>query len=388
MIYKFVDQTVQSDIWLWLAISLMIAIAMFRFGRQILLMLGNLIDDRLRKGLIWIWLALVSVGWISYVVYKIGYSQIPILFNLGTSIAEGFKMSAGQFVVLLAMALVAWRLVGAISDRIVTPDEFNRRSVRVQTLKSVVESALKVVIIVVTSIGLLQNLGVNVTSLLAGVSVLGIAIGFGAQSLVKDVFTGFFTLLEDQYGVGDFITINTGTLSGTVEDLNLRITTLRALDGTAHIVPNGQINTVSVSSKDWSSVVATVDVSYEADINKALKVMEETCFEMYEDMEWNGSFLEKPDIHGVTQLGADGITLRTVMKVQPKAQWAIEREFNRRIKIAMDQSEIEIPFPQRTLSFGSQTLDVRLVTEEGAKVKLDDVARQNAPVKPSETRGD
>lgn len=384
MLYKFVDQTVQSDIWLWLGISFVIAIAMFRFGRQILLMLGNLIDERLQKGLIRIWLVLVAIGWISYGIYKAGYSQVPVLFNLGTGIANGFKMSAGQFVVLLAMALVAWRLVGAIADRVVAPDEFNRRSVRVQTLKSVVESALKVVIVVVTALGLLQNLGVNITSLLAGVSVLGIAIGFGAQSLVKDVFTGFFILLEDQYGVGDFITINTGALAGTVEDLNLRVTTLRALDGTAHIIPNGQINTVSVSSKDWSNVVATIDVSYNADINQALKVMEVTCFEMYKDSEWNNSFLEEPDVHGVTNLGADGITLRTIMRVKPKAQWAIEREFNRRIKIAMDQAEIEIPFPQRTLSFGAQTLDIRVVNGESLnKVELDDLVPQNVPVQPS-----
>ncbi|MFC6591756.1 mechanosensitive ion channel family protein [Deinococcus lacus] len=154
-----------------------------------------------------------------------------------------------------------------------------------------VESTLKVIIVIISLIAVLQTLGVNATSLLAGVSVLGLAVGFGAQALIKDVFTGFFILLEDQYGVGDVVTVNTSDqLTGTVERLNLRVTVLRAMDGTVHIVPNGQIQTVSVSSKDWSQVVATVSVSYGSNIDRALEVLQAVSDEMHGDPKWGSTF--------------------------------------------------------------------------------------------------
>ena len=262
---------------------------------------------------------------------------------------------------------------------------------RVQTLKGVVDSTLKVALVVVSAIAILQTLGVNATSLLAGVSILGVAVGFGAQSLVRDVFTGFFILLEDQYGVGDVITVGSGPLTGNVEKLNLRTTVLRALDGTVHIIPNGQIQTVSVSSKDWSRVVATVDVTYNADLNEALRVLEAVSKELYADPEWQSHFLAEPDIQGVTQLAPDGVTLRALFKVQPKSQYALGREFNRRIKIAMDQARIEIPGPQRNVSFGSGPLEIRVAQPQGPgagdlKTPAATQDRTRSPVPPSFTR--
>ena len=397
-------QLAKPQVWVGLGLTLVVSYALYRLGRTLLRSVERFLHPRLALLLKWLLLLSVSVGWLASATHIAYLPDVPFLFDLGADIREGFRNSAGKVVVALAMAMIAWNLVGAATGRIVVEDEFNRRSVRVQTLKGVVESTLKVVIVVVSVISVLQTLGLNTTSLLAGVSVLGLAVSFGAQNLIRDLFTGFFILLEDQYGVGDVITVNTGQLSGTVEQLNLRVTVLRALDGTVHIVPNGQIQTVSVSSKDWSRVVATVDVTYNANVDEALKVLQAVSEELYHDPVWNDHFLDAPEVQGVTALAPDGITLRALFKVLPKSQFALGREFNRRIKIAMDQASIEIPSPQRSVSFGPGPLEVRL-SRPGAAVPapaplttpalgtqvlgtqaLDGQNRTQAPVQPSFSR--
>ncbi|GAA5501504.1 hypothetical protein Dxin01_01236 [Deinococcus xinjiangensis] len=387
-------QIVKPVVWLKLALVLVVAYAIYRLGRLLIRALEPYANHRLLRGLKWLWLSAVVICTLAVATHAIYLPSAGVLFDLGQDIFNGLRNSSGQAFVIIALAVISWNLVGSISKRIVPDNDFNRRTVRIQTLKGVVESTLKVLIVVISLIGGLQTLGVNAAGLLAGVSVLGIAVGFGAQSLVKDLFTGFFILLEDQYGVGDVITVNTGQLSGTVEHLNLRVTALRALDGTVHLIPNGQINTVSVSSKDWSRVVATVDVTYNANINDALRVLQEVSQEIYEDPEWKSFFLAEPEIQGVTQLAPDGVTLRALFKVQPKSQYAIGREFNRRIKIAMDQSGIEIPFPQRSLNFGTAPLEIKLVrdtpqaqnkaAEAATDLKAQD--RHNSPLEPVLTR--
>lgn len=379
-------QFAKPQVWIGLGLTLLVAYALYRFGRTVLRRIEPHLSRPLALSLRVVWVLTVVVGWLSVATHVAYLPNVPVLFDLGQDIMGGFRNSAGQAVVIVALALIAWNFVGLVSRRVVPDQEFNRRSVRVQTLKGVVESTLKVAIAIVSVIAGLQTLGINANSLLAGVSVLGLAVGFGAQSLVRDVFTGFFILLEDQYGVGDVITVNGGALSGGVETLNLRVTTLRAMDGTVHIIPNGQINTVSVSSKDWSRVVATVDVTYTANIDAALKVLERVSDEIYKDEEWNGFFLEAPEQQGVTQLAPDGVTLRALFKVQPKSQYAIGREFNRRIKIAMDEQGIEIPSPQRGVTFGDRPLEIRLVRAPDAHGGLEGQNRTQAPVRPALTR--
>lgn len=379
-------QIQKPQVWLGLALSAVIAYALYRFGRTVLRAVKGHLSPRFQRGLQWLWLLLVSVGWLAVATNVAYLPGVPVLFPLGQDILSGSRHSLAQLLVVLAMALIAWNLIGALTRRIVADESFNRRSVRVQTLKGVIESTLKVAIVIISLIAGLQTIGVNAAGLLAGVSVLGLAVGFGAQSLIKDIFTGFFILLEDQYGVGDVISVNAGQLSGGVEKLNLRVTALRALDGTVHIIPNGQINTVSVSSKDWSRVVADVDVTYNANINDALLVLERVSTEIYEDSEWQHFFLEKPEMQGVTQLAPDGVTVRALFKVQPKSQYAIGREFNRRIKIAMDQAGIDIPSPQRNLSFGASPIEIKLTREPARQDTLDRQDRQHSPVKPTLTR--
>ncbi|MBX8465645.1 mechanosensitive ion channel family protein [Deinococcus sp. RIT780] len=380
-------QITKPQVWIGLALTALFAYAIYRFGRLLIRALTPHIHRRLAPLLKWAWLLIVSVSWLAVATFVTYLPSVPVLFELGRDITQGFRHSAGQLVVVIAMALIAWNLISTLAARIVAEQEFNRRSVRVQTLKGVVESTLRVVVVIIGAIAALQAIGLNATSLLAGVSVLGLAVGFGAQSLIKDVFNGFFILLEDQYGVGDVITINTGQLSGGVERLNLRVTALRALDGTMHIVPNGQIQTVSVSSKDWSRVVAAVDVTYNANLDEALKVLQAVSTELYESPDWRHFFLEEPEMQGVVQLAPDGVTLRALYKVQPKSQWALGREFNRRIKIAMDEAGIEIPFPQRSVNFGSSPIEIRLTRDDApAPTPAQDTSTQNRrkpPVEPS-----
>ncbi|MVN87858.1 mechanosensitive ion channel [Deinococcus sp. HMF7620] len=386
MLAELSVQIVKPQVWVGLALTAVAAYAIYRFGRLLIRLLEPHMPRRLVAPLNWVWGLGVALSWLAVATYVAYLPSVPLLFELGRDIAAGFRHTAGQLVVVVALAMIAWHLIGALTGRIVPAEEFSRRTVRVQTLKGVVESTLRVVVVIIGLIAALQALGLNATSLLAGVSVLGLAVGFGAQSLIKDVFNGFFILLEDQYGVGDVISVNNGLLSGNVERVNLRVTALRALDGTVHIIPNGQILTVSVSSKDWSRVVATVDVTYAASIDDALRVLEAVSTEIYEEEEWKGFFLEAPEVQGVTRLAPDGVTLRALFKVQPKSQYAIGREFNRRIKIAMDEAGIEIPFPQRSLNFGGGPIEIKLTRED---LKSDPRAtqdRQHAPVQPVQTR--
>lgn len=202
MLDELTFQLQKPQVWLSLALTLIVAYALYRFGRRVLRVLERHLNARLVWGLKWVWLAVVAVGWLAVATHVAYLPSVPVLFDLGQDILNGFRNSTGQVLVILALALIAWSLIGSLSGRIVAEEEFNRRTVRVQTLKGVVESTLKVVVVIISVIAGLQALGVDASSLLAGVSVLGLAVGFGAQSLIKDVFTGFFILLEDQYGVG------------------------------------------------------------------------------------------------------------------------------------------------------------------------------------------
>ena len=202
---------------------------------------------------------------------------------------------------------------------------------RQKALSVALGSALVGVVWAVAVVTAVDELGISISAFVATATVIGGAVAFGAQQLTRDVIAGFFVLAEDQYGVGDVITVNTGQLSGGVERLNLRVTALRALDGTVHIIPNGQIATVSVSSKDWSRVVAQVDVTYAANIDDALRVLEQVSSEIYEADEWKHFFLEAPEQQGVTQLAPDGVTLRALADAPHAARLEALRTYEDRI---------------------------------------------------------
>jgi small conductance mechanosensitive channel len=209
-------------------------------------------------------------------------------------------------------------------------------------------SVTGVVIWAIAGLMALDKLGFNLGPLLAGAGVLGIAIGFGSQTLVRDFLSGIFMLVEDQFGVGDVI--NVGEASGVVEALSLRTTRLRSVDGTLWHVPNGEIRRVGNMSQEWSRALLDIEVAYATDLAWAQDIIKATADEMWRaDEVFGPSILEEPEVWGVESLGANGIVIRLVVKTVPLDQWKVMRALRQRIKAAFDAEGIEIPFPQQTV---------------------------------------
>ena len=194
---------------------------------------------------------------------------------------------------------------------------------------------------------ILSQLGVNIAPIIASAGIIGIALGFGAQSLVKDFLSGVFMIFEDQYGVGDVVDV--GEAVGTVEAVTLRVTRLRDIEGTVWYVPNGEILRVGNKSQNWSRAVIDVGVGYDEDLARVQRVLREVAHDLWEDEEFREVIIEEPEVTGVEALTADAITLRVMVKTAPLEQWAIGRELRQRIKARFDHEDIEIPFPQRVV---------------------------------------
>jgi len=249
------------------------------------------------------------------------------------------------FLVSILLRRALRRLEGRVADE-TTP---LRSLQRAQTLAKVVSSAGIVLIWTLAGIYVLDILGFKLAPLLAGVGIIGLAVGFGAQNLVRDVVTGFFILFEDQYGVGDIIEINQQA-AGRVEQLTLRVTGLRGLDGTLHYISNGNITHVANRSKDWARAVIDVGVAYKENPNRVREVLEEVSIAAKEQDEELGKLLyEKPEILGVEMLGEYEVTWRIIADTRPGKQWEVGRMMRERIKNAFDAHGIEIPFPHRVM---------------------------------------
>ena len=224
-----------------------------------------------------------------------------------------------------------------------------RQLQRTRTLAKVLTSTGTVILWTIAGIYIVSLFGFNLAPLLAGVGVVGLAIGFGAQNLVKDIVTGFFMLLEDQYGVGDIVEINE-VASGSVEELTLRVTGLRAIDGTMHYIGNGDITHVANRSKDWARAVIDVGVAYKEDPDKVRKTLTEVADEI-----WTGSsdtskmLYAEPQVLGVEMLGEYEVVWRVITDTKPGKQWEVARALRERIKFAFDRNGIEIPYPHRVM---------------------------------------
>ena len=222
-----------------------------------------------------------------------------------------------------------------------------RRAQRAETIGALLRSVSAVAIWTVAALMVMAELGLNLGPLIAGAGILGIALGFGSQNLVRDFVTGVFMLAEDQYGVGDLIDV--GEATGRVEGVSLRTTRLRDINGTVWHVPNGEIQRVGNQSQQWARAVVDVEVAYDTDIKLATDVIKATADGMWVDEGSPGLMIEEPEVLGVENLGADGIAIRLVVKTAPDAQLGVARELRARIKRAFDEAGIEIPFPQRTV---------------------------------------
>ena len=226
--------------------------------------------------------------------------------------------------------------------------EQQRAEMRAHTIGAVLRSLVSVAVWVVAALMILGQLDINLAPLIAGAGIGGIALGFGAQSIVKDFLSGFFMLIEDDFGVGDIIDV--GDAVGTVEKVSLRSTTIRDVYGTVWHVPNGEILRVGNFSQLWSRALIDVEVAYDTDVRLAQGVIQRVADELWQDVEWGGDeVMEQPEVWGVQNLGASSVAIRLVVKTLPSQQWAVERELRLRVKEALDQAGIEIPFPQSTV---------------------------------------
>jgi small-conductance mechanosensitive channel len=218
---------------------------------------------------------------------------------------------------------------------------------REDTLIKVFSGVAKVLIYFIALFMILSEIGLDISPLLAGAGIAGVAFGFGAQYLVRDIITGFFLILENQFRVGDAIAV--AGVSGTVEDITLRVTVIRDLDGVVHNIPNGEMTVVSNKSKDFSRVNLVVGVSYGDDIDKAATIINKVGNEIAEDPMWKDKINEAPQFLRVDNLNDSSVDLRIVGETKPLEQWAVTGELRRRIKYAFDREGIEIPYPQQVV---------------------------------------
>jgi len=250
------------------------------------------------------------------------------------------------FIALKASTMLSTRFTAIVTRQKEDP-EFQKRT---QTLSSIIRYALFVVILIVATMIVLKELGVEIGPILAAAGIVGLAVGFGAQSLVKDVISGFFILLEDQIRVGDVIQIS--SKGGIVEKINLRTTTLRDLAGNVHYVPNGQIDVVTNMTKEYSRYVFDIGVAYREDVDEVIQVIKEVDEELRKDPVFKDDILEPIEVLGLDQFADSAIIIKARTMTKPIKQWGVAREFNRRLKKKFNEKDIEIPFPHITLYMG------------------------------------
>ena len=232
---------------------------------------------------------------------------------------------------------------------------------RINTLMGIVWGIAKIIMIAIVAMILLQKIGVNIAPILASAGIIGLAVGFGAQELVRDFISGFFILLENQVRTGDIAIIN-GT-SGLVEDIQLRTITLRDLSGVVHIFQNGKIDSLSNRTKVWSAAVFDIGVAYKEDAQQVMDIMKKTGEQLKLDPEFQDKIIEPIEILGLDQFADSAQVIKARLKTKPSMQWIVTREYNKRLKVAFDNENIEIPFPHTTIYWGEKIAPLHLDVE-------------------------
>jgi small conductance mechanosensitive channel len=239
----------------------------------------------------------------------------------------------------------------------------------VTTLTGLLKTVALALIWGVVVVMALAQIGLDITPILAGASILGLAIGFGAQNLVRDLISGFFRVLENQVRVGDVAIIN-GT-GGLVEAITFRTIVLRDLAGVVHVFPHGTIATLSNMTKEWSAYVIDVGVAYKEDTDRVVEVMRQVAEDMRRDPVFGEKILEPMEIFGVDNFGESEVTIKARIKTKPIEQWNVGREYRRRLKKAFDAQGIEIPFPHRSLYMGEASAPFKVLVVNGKEVMGD-----------------
>ena len=272
-----------------------------------------------------------------------GYQTSPVIM---TGLRIVLIVVAGWIILTLVQKLIRTFRTRLTQNYLEDPEEVKRA----ETLGQVFRYIASVIIWLVTGIVVLGELGIAIAPLLGAAGVVGLAIGFSAQSLVKDYFTGIFLLLENQLRQGDVVEI--GGKSGIVEEITLRYVQMRDYNGNVHYVPNGGITTVTNMTRGYAQAVIDAGIAYREDIDQALKVMYEVGTELRADPTFSAKILEDIEIAGVNEWGDSAVILGCRFKVIPIEQWGVRREYLRRLKYAFDAAGIEIPFPHLTLYAG------------------------------------
>ncbi len=280
--------------------------------------------------------------------------MLPFLIT-GDDVADWFASDGARIFAIVAVAVVIDialhriipRALRLTVERQMKGREEEEIEQRVDTLASVFTAGGRVIIVLATLLTLMPLAGISIGPLLAGVGILGLAVGFGAQSLVKDVISGLFILLDNQYSKGDVVTV--GGISGLVEDVGIRRTVLRDLDGIVHYIPNGEIAVASNFTQEYSRVNLNVGVSYSEDLDQVMQVIDRVGEEMAADPQWAPSIISPPKSLRVDNLGDSGIDIKVVGDTKPIKQWEVMGELRKRIKKAFDDEGIEIPYPHRVM---------------------------------------
>lgn len=266
-----------------------------------------------------------------------------------------------RILVIIAVALVLFLILKVIISSMMKKLVSHRMTgeaeaeieKRTNTLSSVLNKLVGIVILIIAVITILPEFDVNIATLLAGIGVGGLAIAFAAQSLVKDFITGFFIILEDQYRVGDVVTI--AGASGTVEEIGLRRTLLRDVSANVHSIPNGHVDVSTNMTKKFSRITFTISVGYGENLRQVMETIDTVCKEMAEEEKWKNDFITTPSALRVDNLGDSGIDIRIVGDTQPGRQWELTGELRLRLKEAFDAEGIEIPWPHTKIYFGNST---------------------------------
>ena len=257
-----------------------------------------------------------------------------ILIAVGTYFLNRFLSHAIEKIVRKAV----------VSDKYLSKEAEEKRE---DTLIRIFTWSGKILILFVAILTILQEIGIPIAPILAGAGIIGIAVGFGGQYLIKDIISGFFFILENQYRVGDVVNFN-GT-DGLVEDISLRMTTLRDLDGTVHHIPHGEITKVANLSKDFARINLNIGIAYAANLDQVIKIVNEVGDKLSQDPKWKEFIIKSPQFLRVEDFADSSVVIKILGETQPLKQWEVTGELRKRIKIAFDNEGIEIPFPQRVV---------------------------------------
>ncbi len=277
-----------------------------------------------------------------------------------------------SLLIIFVMAFLALKLTNIFLQRLKpfmikhmergTDIDTTEKEKRIDTLLKILRSMIKIIVWLMIGMLILRKIGIDIAPIIAGAGIVGLAIGFGAQELVRDFISGFFMLLENQIRNGDVAIIN-GT-GGLVEHVGMRTIVLRDLSGVVHIFQNGKINTLSNMTKNWSGMVFDIGVAYKEDTDRVVEVIQQVADEQRADPDFKNKILEPIEIFGVDQFGDSAVVIKARFKTKPIEQWAVGREFRRRLKKAFDDQGIEIPFPHRTVYWGEEIKPLQIKTHE------------------------